>query len=79
MKNVLVTGASGYIGQNMIRHLETKGCRSFPYDVKMREWDRANVLEYRKYDGVVHLAALSGIAACEKNHEKAVRDKVIFA
>ena len=79
MKNVLVTGASGYIGQNMIRHLETKGCRSFPYDVKMREWDRANVLEYRKYDGVVHLAALSGIAACEKNHDTAVRDNVIFA
>jgi len=79
MKNVLVTGASGYIGQNLIKHLEKRGCRTFPYDVKMREWDRSNVLEYREYDGVVHLAALSGIAACEKNHDTAIRDNVIFA
>ena len=79
MKNVLVTGASGYIGQNLIKLLEKNGCRTFPYDTKIREWDRANVTEFRKYDGVVHLAALSGIAACERDHDTAIRDNVIFS
>jgi len=79
MKNVLVTGASGYIGQNMIRHLETKGCRSFPYDVKMREWDRSDINDFKKYDGVVHLAALSGIVACQNDIDTAIMDNIIIS
>ena len=79
MKNVLVTGAGGYIGQNLIKHLEKRGCRTFPYDIRIREWDRADIKDFKKYDGVVHLAALSGIAACERDHDTAVRDNIIFA
>jgi len=79
MKNVLVTGASGYIGQNIIKHLEKKGCRTFPEDARMRDFDRMVLGDFKKFDGVVHLAALSGIAACQNNYEEAVHDNVIYA
>lgn len=79
IKNVLVTGASGYIGQNLIKHLETKGCRTFPYDRKMREWDRADIDSFKNYDGVVHLAALSGIIACQNDIDSAIYDNMIIS
>ena len=79
MKNVLVTGASGYIGQNLLKLLEKRGCRAFPYDRKMREWDRADVNSFEKYDGVVHLAALSGIPACQKDIDSAIFDNMIIS
>ena len=79
MKNVLVTGAGGYIGQNLIKHLEKRGCRTFPYDIRIREWDRANIEDFKKYDGVVHLAALSGILACQKDIDTAIMDNIIIS
>ncbi len=79
MKNVLVTGASGYIGQNLIKHFEKRGCRTFPYDRKIRKWDRADIESFEKYDGVVHLAALSGIPACQNDIDSAIFDNMIIS
>jgi UDP-glucose 4-epimerase len=75
MKNILITGAAGYIGQNLVKFLENEGCSVFQYDYQIN----ANIHDLSKYDGVVHLAALSGIAACEKNLESAIDRNIIFA
>ena len=76
----LITGGKGYIGENIIKAYSL----SNKFDVcdyntggmlahKLREED------VKEYDGIIHLAALSGLAACEKDPFLAWQDNVITA
>lgn len=73
MKNVLITGGNGYIGGNLERKLIEKNCDITIADKGMTVYD------YSVYDGVVHLAALSGIAACKNDFQSGVWDNIISA
>lgn len=82
--NILITGGMGYIGENLYRYLIGD---NFNYDVDICDYgevhsgdlplaDHLRSEDVQKYDGIVHLAALSGIKACEDNPEKAVRQNL---
>jgi len=61
---ICVTGGSGYIGSALVQRLMVKG-----HDVDVIDWaigkDVFHVREF-DYDVVYHLAAVSGVQACEK-------------
>lgn len=83
---ILITGGDGYIGENLqlIGNATMIGCEFdvCDYGVHVPDLPLAHQLSYEdicRYDGIVHLAALSGIAACEKDHMKAVQENILTA
>ena len=92
---ILVTGGSGYIGSNLNLLSFEKGFFKSFIDVDICDYYNDNMknlyhrnlplaqdLSYNdvnEYDGVVHLAALSGLAACEEDSVDAVEKNIITA
>lgn len=79
MKNVMLTGSSGYISSNFI-HLYGDKYNIIPVDKKINK----NILDltYQDYvsiDHVVHLAAISGIKQCEQDIDLTIEDNVLSA
>jgi UDP-glucose 4-epimerase len=78
LDKLLVTGGDGYIGRNLIDFLSgnnlVKRCESV--DIKSGK-EVLNINNIWKYDAVVHLAAMAGIAECKNNVEDAVVNNVI--
>lgn len=79
-RRILITGGKGYIGANLEKHLSAE------HDVDICDYhtdlplaEQLNSSHIEKYDGIVHLAALSGIIACEENPEKAMRRNLFTA
>ena len=71
MNNILVTGSSGYIGENLCQFLTSNGYNVIGIDTKMGQ--RAeNFPMYDNIHGIVHLAATPGIAACEERPAEAI-------
>lgn len=71
----LVTGGEGYIGQNLIEHLD----HPLTYDLKLGE----NILDrkmlngfIRNVDQVYHLAGISGVYDCETNQVEAFNTNI---
>ena len=86
-RKILITGGAGYIGTNLHKYLTADW---FDYDVDICDYgevhsgdlplaEHLRSEDIEKYDGIVHLAALSGIAACEKEPDKAVRRNLLSA
>jgi len=78
MKRILITGGLGYIGTNI------RGKYSDKYRFHVSDYGEffTPAHEYQNlnnFDGVIHLAALSGVIACENNTQKAIRDNIISA
>jgi UDP-glucose 4-epimerase len=76
---ILVTGGLGYIGGNLQLLCDKEGIQMEVCDYNV-DLPLAHELEYDNfldYDGVVHLAALSGLAACEKDPQLAVRENIL--
>ena len=78
MNKLLITGGDGYIGRNLIDFLSgnnlVKRCESVDIISGREVLDINNIW---KYDAVVHLAAMAGIAECKNNPEDAVVNNVI--
>lgn len=73
-KNVLLTGSEGYIGKNFQDLYESKyNIDTVDYKLNRKAQD---ILDFDKVDYIVHLAAVSGIKACNDNPDKAIIDNV---
>lgn len=78
---ILITGGKGYIAENIIRQYSNDVEFDISdYNVDLPLAHELNVYDIlNKYKGIVHLAALSGIFACEENPEKAIQDNILAA
>ena len=84
MKKYLVTGGSGYIGENLIRLYDNHDIWFDICDYGIVNPDlplahQLSVEDIEGYDGIVHLAALSGLAACEKDPMLAIQENMLTA
>ena len=85
VKRYLITGGRGYIGQNMYYcgdWLKEETDVSFSLCDYGTDLPAAHMLTkeiVRNFDGVIHFAALSGIAACEEDPWRAINDNVMSA
>jgi UDP-glucose 4-epimerase len=85
IKRYLITGGKGYIGENMYYHedwLKDEEKPSFSICDYHTDIPAAHKLTkdiVKNYDGVIHLAALSGIFACEEDPWTAVKDNIMSA
>jgi GDP-4-dehydro-6-deoxy-D-mannose reductase len=74
---VLVTGARGFVGRHLVPHLAARGCEVIATD--REELDIADpeavlaAIEGAAPDAVVHLAALSSVAAAERDPRRSFR------
>ena len=76
IESVLITGGCGYIGENLQQYLMNKGIYKI-YDFDKLSGQGVEDLEIiPKVDFVVHLAAISGIPACQNNPSEAVRSNI---
>jgi len=81
---ILITGGAGYIGGNLEQYLTADW---FNYDVTICDHNHNEVplaeqlcsSDIEAFDGVVHLAALSGIIPCQENPKKAIRRNLLTA
>lgn len=91
MKKVLVTGCNGYIGSNLVEHLQKKYCWVTGLDRVTRDYNRGDVFVLQnildtnnlddesgtEYDTVIHLAALVQVGMGEKAMMDYYRTNVI--
>jgi len=81
---ILITGGNGYIGTNFwnLFHSSNKITICDIADGFDQPYTKAEELpleEIEKYDGIIHLAALSGIMACEENYMDAIVKNLLTA
>ncbi len=74
---ILITGGNGYIGENLKK-------MSSEFDVcdegcTLAHAQHLDFVDIKDYKGIVHLAALSGLAACEENPTEAVEKNILTA
>jgi len=78
MKNILITGHKGYIGTNLVNYLFDD------YTIQGLDKISGSLVEFLdgikgEVDCIVHLAALSGIQACEDDLVTSIRDNLSSA
>lgn len=73
---ILVTGADGYIGTNLVRMLQNKGKDVLLWDKKLGK-DIEHPIENKEIGAIVHLAAISGIQDCAKYPHVAIHENII--
>ena len=78
IKRYLITGGNGYIATNIIKTHSGHFSIS-DYGSNLPAAHRLPHSIVNSFDGVIHLAALSGIFACEENPYQAVVDNVMSA
>jgi dTDP-4-dehydrorhamnose reductase len=79
-KTILITGASGKLGQALTSHRIGGTHYLTPTRQEMDITDRKSVEDFvikHKIDGVIHCAALTNMAECEKNPGAAVNINII--
>jgi UDP-glucose 4-epimerase len=77
---IVITGGRGYIGTNLVKYLHEKdGDMIIDIYDKVDKLRAENIQDLGYYDFVVHLAAISGIAASKNDLSGAIRDNVSAA
>lgn len=78
---IVVTGSAGYIGEELCNNLLIKGENIVQIDSKFNkraeEYITDNIEFFRNAKYIIHLAAISGIQACQDNLEEATLSNVI--
>jgi len=78
MKNVMIIGADGYIGINLVNYLKKENISVWTYDA-IRGSRGEEFTHLAGYDCVVLLAAFPGVINCRGNIQKAVIDNISVA
>jgi len=74
---ILITGGRGYIGENLKKtSSEFDVC---DYGCTLAHAQHLDFADIKDHKGIVHLAALSGLAACEENPTEAVNKNILTA
>lgn len=74
---ILITGGNGYIGENLKKmSSEFDVC---DYGCTLAHAQHLDYVDIKDYKGIVHLSALSGLAACEENPTEAVEKNILTA
>lgn len=71
----LITGGSGYLGMNLIKHLQSIDCTYINYDATLGFDILDERLLYQNMkgcDAVIHLAAIPDVSYCELNIDEAI-------
>ena len=69
MSRILVTGSAGFIGTHLLP--EINGHEVVGYDFGKR-------FVHGPFDGIIHLAAISGVAAGEKDHVECLQTNLVL-
>lgn len=83
---ILLTGGNGYIGTNLkerfgdvVKFTVCDYGESLPLAHELTEKEIPKENGWASYQGIIHLASLSGIIACENDPVIAVRDNILTA
>lgn len=78
---IIITGSAGYIGEELCKHLLNKGENVIQVDSKFNkraeEYITDNIEFFRNAKYIVHLAAISGIQACQDSLELATVSNIL--
>ena len=66
MKNVLVTGAGGFIGHHLVKYLVAKGYKVRGADIKMPEYEATAAHEFLQVDLRLHDACQAATAGMDE-------------
>lgn len=76
---ILLTGSNGYIAENIIKRYPGRKFKLCDYNTELPPAHQLTMNDIEDCDGIIHLAALSGIVACENNPTEAVGDNILAA
>lgn len=73
---ILVTGAKGFIGSKLNQALRSSFGLDYPRDICDFE-NYIEKLSLPKFTGIIHLASISNVSACNENPTEAIRTNVL--
>jgi len=66
---ILITGSTGLLGLTLMTLLSNSGYEVFGFEGDISKSESFKKYEGRKYDWIIHTAAVTDVASCEKNQE----------
>lgn len=79
MKNILITGGTGRLGQALLKHLSNYNVTTLSRSATQGnhiQADICNFTHYQEFDIVIHCAAMKDAVACESQIDECIRTNV---